>query len=128
MLEFHFIVIELAKMTPDDFRQLGLPGIQPFMILTMGGATREVADEIFNNLKEAGREETLPAAFTLVSLAFGKGNIADQQWLRERFRMHNVLRETPIYQEMTKEAREEGLQQACNKAYSRVYNRASCRA
>jgi predicted transposase YdaD len=54
---------------------------------------------------------TIHLRFSLASLAFGKDNIGDQEWLRGRFRMHNVLRETPIYQEMTKEAREEGLQQ-----------------
>ena len=95
-------------MAPDEFRQLGLPGIQPFMILTKGGATREVAEEIFTNLKEAGKSDSLAAAYTLASLAFGKENGIEQNWLLRRLSdMHDVLRDTPVYQEMTKWAREE---------------------
>ncbi|HJT55234.1 MAG TPA: hypothetical protein VJ761_01970 [Ktedonobacteraceae bacterium] len=41
VLRFHYLVIEVAKMTADEFRHLGLPGLLPFMILTKGGATRE---------------------------------------------------------------------------------------
>jgi hypothetical protein len=117
ILQFHYRVIEVRKMTPDEFRQLGLPGVQPFMILTKGGATREVADEIFTDLKKAGKSDSLAVAYTLASLAFGKENSNEQKWLLRRLSdMHDVLRETPVYQEMTRWAREEGELKALRKA------------
>jgi len=115
ILQFHYQVIEVRKMTPGEFRQLGLPGIQPFMILTKGGATREIADEIFTSLERAGKIDSSAAAYNLVSLAFGKDRVVDQEWLTWRFKMHEILRETPFYQEMTREAREEGLEKGLEK-------------
>jgi len=112
VLRFHYLVIEVAKMRPDEFRQLGLPGLLPFMILTQGGASHEVAEEIFSGLERAGKRDTLAAAYTLVSLAFGKENRTEQGWLLRRVSdMDDVLRDTPVYQEMTRWAREEGLQE-----------------
>ena len=112
VLRFQYLVIEVAKMSADEFRQLGLPGLLPFMILTRGGATREVAEEIFAGLEQAGKRDTLAAAYTLVSLAFGKENRTEQNWLLRRVSdMDDVLRETPVYQEMTRWAREEGLRE-----------------
>jgi predicted transposase YdaD len=112
VLRFHYLVIEVVKMTADEFRQLGLPGLLPFMILTQGGATREMAEEIFAGLEQAEKRDSLAAAYTLVSLAFGKENRIEQDWLLRRVSdMDDVLRETPVYQEMTRWAREEGLQE-----------------
>ncbi|HEX6480749.1 MAG TPA: hypothetical protein VF043_18065 [Ktedonobacteraceae bacterium] len=112
ILRFHYLVIEVAKMNADEFRHLGLPGLLPFMILTRGGATREMAEEIFTGLDQAGKRDTLAAAYTLTSLAFGKENRTEQDWLLRRVSdMDDVLRETPVYQEMTRWAREEGLRE-----------------
>jgi predicted transposase YdaD len=70
-----------------------------------------MAEEIFTGLEQAGKRDTLAAAYTLVSLAFGKENRAEQEWLLRRVSdMDDVLRDTPVYQEMTRWAREEGLQ------------------
>jgi predicted transposase YdaD len=112
ILRFHYLVIEVAKMTADEFRQLGLPGLLPFMILTRGGATREMAEEIFTSLEQTEKRDSLAAAYTLVSLAFGKEKSSDQNWLLRRVSdMDDVLRDTPVYQEMTRWAREEGLRE-----------------
>ncbi|HJT56109.1 MAG TPA: hypothetical protein VJ761_06430, partial [Ktedonobacteraceae bacterium] len=82
-----------------------------FMILTKGGATREMADEIFSRLQQADKRDSLAAAYTLTSLAFGKENSREQNWLLRRVSdMDDVLRETPVYQQMTRWAREEGLE------------------
>ncbi len=111
VMQFQYSVIEVAKMTPDEFRQLGLPGLLPFMALTQVGATREVAEEIFTGLEQAEKRDSLAAAYTLISLAFGKEKSFDQHWLLRRVsEMDDVLRETPVYQEMTRWAREEGLE------------------
>ena len=112
VLRFHYLVIEVAKMTAEEFRQLGLPGLLPFMILTRGGATREMAEEIFTGLEQADKRDSLAAAYTLTSLAFGKENRTEQDWLLRRvIDMDDVLRDTPVYQEMTRWAREEGLEE-----------------
>jgi predicted transposase YdaD len=51
-------------------------------------------------------------ATTLVSLAFGRENTTEQNWLLRRVSdMDDVLRETPVYQEMTRWAPEEGLRE-----------------
>lgn len=112
VLRFQYLVIEVAKMSADEFRQMGLPGLLPFMILSRGGATREMAEEIFTGLEQAGKQDTLAAAYTLTSLAFGKENRTEQDWLLRRVSdMDDVLRDTPVYQEMTRWAREEGLRE-----------------
>jgi hypothetical protein len=46
-----FQSIDLHRMTPDDFRGMGLPGLLPLMILTKSGSTREIADEILTELE-----------------------------------------------------------------------------
>src|SRR5579871_4816952 len=89
------------------------------MTLTKGGATREVAEEIFSNLEQADKQDSLAAAYTLVSVAFGKENSIEQIWLLRRVsKMDDVLRDTSVYQEMTRWAREEGLQQGLQRGRS----------
>jgi hypothetical protein len=91
-------------MTPDDFRQLELPGLLPFMILARGGTTREVAEEIFTSLEQAEKKDSLAAAYTLASVAFGKENSLEQHWLLRRLsNMHESLRDTPVYRDYKKE-------------------------
>lgn len=67
-------------------------------------------------LEYAGKEDLMPIALTLASLAFGKDNLADQQWLERTFAMSDILKETPIYKVMTREAREEGRQEGLQQA------------
>ena len=112
ILRFNFQSIELAKLSPEELRQTGLAGLLPLMILTKGGATHEVAEEIMAGLQAAGKKESLPAAFVLASLAFGKEHKADQEWLIRRFdEMQDILRETPIYQEILEQGRLEALRE-----------------
>jgi predicted transposase YdaD len=92
----------------------------PLMILAANGATHEVANEIFKTLESSGKEEILPVAFTLISLAFGRDNTADQEWLERSYKMHDILKDTPIYQVMTREAHEEGLQQGLQQGLQRA--------
>ena len=111
LLNFYYGSIELRKMAAIDLRELGLPGIVPLMILTKDGATREVADEIFTELERTDNQDSMAPAYVMASLAFGKHNLADQSWLLRRLKnMHNSLRDTPVYQEMTRMAREEGFE------------------
>jgi|GEM_PF-541476 len=82
-LTFDYLVIELAKMTPDQFKQLGLPGLFPLMLLTNGGNTQAVAEEVVSALETQGQRETLSATAILASLVLhGDG---DLDWLERRF-------------------------------------------
>lgn len=50
VLDFYYRCIELAKVSTQEFRGLGLPGLAPLMILTKDGAKREIAEEIIGGL------------------------------------------------------------------------------
>jgi len=101
----------MGRLSPEDLKQLGLPGLLPLMVLTKGGATRQTTEDVITGLQAAGKQESLPITYTLASLVFK--NEADQEWLRKRVRqMQDILRDTPIYQEILKEGREEARREA----------------
>ncbi len=111
VLEFHYQSIELAALSPGDLLQSDQPGLLPLLPLTEGGARREIVESMFSGLLAARKIELIPIGYTLASLAFSRENRAEQDWLLRRFHeMHDMLRETPIYQEILKEGREEGLE------------------
>ncbi len=111
VLEFHYQSIELAALSPGDLLQSDQPGLLPLLPLTKGGARREIVESMFSGLLAARKIELIPIGYTLASLAFSRENRAAQDWLLRRFHeMHDMLRETPIYQEILKEGREEGLE------------------
>jgi len=105
-LTFHYQVIELYKMKPQDVRQWGLPGLLPLLLLTRGGATHEIAEEVVTGLEAMGRQKTLPAVEILLSLVFW--DEADKAWLKRRFgTMYESLKESWLVQELIQEFREE---------------------
>ena len=111
VLEFHYQSIELGALSPGDLLQSDQPGLLPLLPLTKGGARREIVESMFSGLLAARKIELIPIGYTPASLAFSRENRAEQDWLLRRFHeMHDMLRETPIYQEILKEGREEGLE------------------
>src|SRR6266852_5196636 len=71
---------------------------------------------MFADLKTAGRTELVAIGATLASLVFSRENTTDLEWLHRRLsEMHNILRESPFYQEILQEGREEGLQEGLEK-------------
>lgn len=112
VLEFHYQAIELSKLTPEDILATGLVGLYPLMPLTKGGTKHEVVEEMFSILGETGKTELELVGFTLASFAFARLDEIEQDWLIRRFhKMHNMLRDAPIYQLILKEGREEGLEE-----------------
>jgi predicted transposase YdaD len=112
VLRFHYQSIELKALLPEGVIRTGLTGLLPLLPLTKNGARREIVETMFSRLLAAKKIELVPIGYTLVSLAFSRENPGDQDWLFRRFHeMHDILRETPIYQEILKEGREEGLEQ-----------------
>ncbi len=112
VLQFQYKVIDLARMSAEELRATGLPGIMPLMILTRDGATREVAEEIMTDLGATGKDEALLTAYVLIGLVFDKKTAEDRQWLKRRWRtMSERLKDNWFYQEITEEAREETREQ-----------------
>ncbi|MFL5665359.1 MAG: hypothetical protein ACJ8BW_29040 [Ktedonobacteraceae bacterium] len=111
ILQFHFRSIDVGKLSAEDILRTNQPGLYPLLPLTEGGARREKVEIMFGKLGGTGKTELELIGFTLASLVFNRENKADQDWLIRRFHeMHDILRETPIYQEILKEGREEGLE------------------
>jgi predicted transposase YdaD len=112
VLRFHYQSIELKALLPEGVIRTGLTGLLPLLPLTKNGARREIVETMFSRLLAAEKIELVPIGYTLASLAFSRENPGEQDWLFRRFHeMHDILRETPIYQEILKEGREEGLEQ-----------------
>ncbi len=110
---FHFRVIKLWEMHPEDIKSLGLVGLLPLMVLTEGGNTLNMVDEIIADLapvEEETRNELLSALFVLSFLAI---SVESQvRWLKRRFiDMKDALKESWAYQFILQEGREEGLQE-----------------
>ena len=111
VLRFHYQSIALKALLPEGVMRTGLTGLLPLLPLTKHGARREIVEIMFSRLLAAKKIELVPIGYTLASLAFSRENPGDQDWLFRRFHeMHDILRETPIYQEILKEGREEGLE------------------
>lgn len=108
ILDFHFDSIQLAHLTPQDVMQMGQPALLPLLPLTNGGTDRTVIERMFEAL-ETDHTDLATIAFTLSSYVFSRNNQAELNWLLERFRrMHDLMRESPIFQLILKEGRDEG--------------------
>jgi hypothetical protein len=110
VLQFHYQSIELGKIPTDELRRTRRVGLLPLLILTKGGATYDVVEEVIAELEAAEKPELLPITELLASLVFK--NEADQEWIERTFAMlKDPLRDTPAYQRFLKEGRELERQQ-----------------
>jgi hypothetical protein len=110
VLEFHYRSIELGKIPTDELRRTRRVGLLPLLILTKGGATYDVVEEVIAELEAAEKPELLPITELLASLVFK--NEADQKWIERTFAMlKDPLRDTPAYQRFLKEGRELGREE-----------------
>ncbi len=110
VLQFHYRSIELGKIPTDELRRIGRVGLLPLLILTKGGATYNVVEEVIAELEAAEKPELLPITELLASLVFK--NEADQVWIERTFAMlKDPLRDTPAYQRFLKEGRELGREE-----------------
>lgn len=110
VIHFFFESIELGEVAPDDLLAMEQPGLLPLLPLTEGGASKEVTEQMFARLQHREQADLLAIGSTLASLVFSRENSPDLEWLYRRLRaMHDILRESPYYQEILREGREEGL-------------------
>jgi predicted transposase YdaD len=117
-IQFYYQVIELGQVSAEEILRTGQAGLLPLLPFTKGGASRPVVETMFEELTEAGKANLFPVAQTLASLAFSHEKDAEQnqEWLIRRFKqMFNVVKDTPVYKEMTRDAHEEGLKEGLEK-------------
>ena len=80
--------------------QTDLVGLLPLLPLTQDGARREVVEEMITRLVSAEKTESLWIGYALASRV-----------LKRRFAMlEDILRDTPVYQEVLAEGLEKGLE------------------
>ncbi len=123
--EFHFESIEIGQLTPEDLLNLGSVPLTALVPLTRDGTNQEVILRMFAELKkqretgQAGTQatEVEVIAFTLTSFVLQHmKKTADLDWLIRRFReMHDIMHDTPIFQEILREGLEQGLEQGLEK-------------
>jgi predicted transposase YdaD len=86
---------------------MGLVGLLPLLLLTKDGARREVVEKMITRLVSAKKTESLRIGYALASRVL----IDDLKWLKRRFAMvEDILRDTPVYQEVLAEGMEKGLE------------------
>ncbi|HEY6540648.1 MAG TPA: hypothetical protein VIZ18_06910 [Ktedonobacteraceae bacterium] len=88
------------------------PGLLPLLPLTKGGIKKEVTEHMFTRLQASEQTDLLAIGSTLASLVFSREHSPDLEWLFRRLRaMHDILRESPYYQEILQEGRQEGREE-----------------
>src|SRR6266705_1266129 len=112
VIRFHYRSIELGKLAAGELLQTGLVGLLPLLPLTQDGARREVVEEMITGLVSAEKTESLWIGYALASRVFKD----DLKWLKRRFAMlEDILRDTPVYQEVLAEGMEKGLEKGMEK-------------
>lgn len=106
---FDYTVVDLSKVPFEELRQTGRINLLPLLVLT-DGANRTRVEEIITELGEAKKADLLFATKLFADLVFKDEE--DQQWLERIFAMYrDPLVQTPTYQKILREGREEGLQE-----------------
>ena len=107
--DFRFTNIKLWELPQEALKEKELIGLLPLLILTKGGQQHKVAEEVFDDLAGAKKDELLALAMLLASMVFT--NEEDQQWLERRQAMlEDILSDTWLYKKLQKEGEERGLE------------------
>jgi predicted transposase YdaD len=108
VVRFHYRSIELGKLASEELVQTGLVGLLPLLPLTKDGARREVVEQMIAGLVSAEKTESLWIGYALASKVLKD----DLNWLRRRFAvLEDILRDTPVYQEVLAEGLEKGIKE-----------------
>jgi len=131
ILRFYYEDIELPDYAPEALFATELRGILPLIPFAAEGARREVVEQIIARLLPAHdtiNKQLLVLTRLFASLAFGKEDQTNQEWLMRRFAvLQDILQDTPAFQQIfalgeekgleigLEKGREEGLQQGLEK-------------
>lgn len=108
VVQFQFENVEVAKLPPKNILQVDNIGLLPLLPLTKGGATREVVEKMLTDLQRPEHEELALVGFTLAYLMFQRKSPENLIWLERNFKgMQDILHESPLYQMILEEGREE---------------------
>jgi len=111
IVSFYYETVEISKFTAEDIIQIGQPGLLPFLTLTKDGATIEVVQRMFRELEVFANKNVTFVAFMLATFSFHLSNQHDLPWLERNYRyMHDILSESPFYQEIIAMGLEKGLE------------------
>jgi len=103
-------IIKLWEIKPEVFEQPGLTGLLPLLPLTKGGQNRKTVLRMTEKLKQVGTPGLLVVGYVCSCLVLTTQE--DLLWLQERFfEMRDLLSDTWVYQEISKEGRKEGFQE-----------------
>ncbi len=117
VVEYHYVVIELADFLPEEIFGRGEAVLLPFVPLTRGGATRAYVQRMLDELSGEGHEEFAFVGFALARSVFSKAHrYDDYAWLVERYgamnsMIHDLLDEDPVYLAIENKGVQKGLQQ-----------------
>ncbi len=121
-IRFSYEVIELWEKCPEDLLGLGHVALYPLLPLTKDGATQEMVEAMFERLPGEQHREFALIGFTFAAIMFRTlKQSSDLEWLEMRFRhMHDIIRESPVYEWILAEGREEEKAQVLAQARQAV--------
>lgn len=106
-LTFDYTCIKLWEVERAELLGLNRPALLPLALLTKGGANRRIVKEMFQELLSNRLHDLLPVGQTIAGWLL-KG--LDLEWLKREYQnMLELFKDSPAYQWMTEDAREEGL-------------------
>jgi predicted transposase YdaD len=110
LLWFNYLSIQLADTPVEVLQETRLSGLLPLLVLSKGGAQREVLDGVLTRLAAEKQYDLLENARLFAGLVFPAE--ADQQWINRRFAMlRDYLRENSwTYKQTVQEGIEQGLE------------------
>jgi hypothetical protein len=115
ILVFHFTVIEVGRLTPEEIFASGQTILLPFLPLSKGGATREMVETMDEACQKEQNNELLALGYTFASLAM-RNNTEDLNWIKRRLLMHNI-EEIPLFQWLEEMGLEKGIEKEKNISY-----------
>jgi len=118
ILVFDYLSIELAAIPVEELKETGLIGLKPLFVLARGGTDPMIIKEVVADLGEAQQFGLLSISKLFADLVFGN---EDQEWIERIFAMYSdPLSQTPTYQKLVKQGRDEGLQEGLQQALLEV--------
>jgi predicted transposase YdaD len=107
---FFYRIIKLWEIPAEAVLKTGWIGILPLVTLTDGGKQPEVVREMIDRLVSAQEYDLLAISEVVGGLAFTTG--PELEWFKRRFSMfQDILRESPIYQEIMEQGLEKGREE-----------------
>jgi hypothetical protein len=115
VVTFHYRSIEISQRKPEDIIQTGKASLLAFLPLTKGGAKREVVEQMSQALQRTGNVDLELVGLAFASLVF-REKPEDLDWLLRSFsHMHDILKDTPLFQEIIRWGEEKGIEKGIKK-------------